>query len=191
MQNEQTETLPAHMSIDYYDQYMHIQKKWFGIGTIILTVFLVIWISTFAALLAFADDELFDSIGGVTYILPLCFITMNGYMLYTCVALWLNVTDIFVSQDLMEVKIGPLPWRGNLRRETASIKQFYIKKRVIRSKSSTKINFDVHFKENDDSDHVLVKGFEKHEVALFIERKVEQYLGIKNINIDGQAEPED
>lgn len=186
-QSEPTQPLPDKMSIDYYDEYIHIQKKWFGTGTVILTVFMGFWFSGFVFLFILAGDEIFESIAAVTYILPVAFITISGLVFYTLAAYWLNKTDIFVSHDLMEVKIGPVPWRGNLRRETTSIRQFYIRKIVIKNKNGTSITYDVRFKDIDDSDHLLLRRLETYEGALFMERQIEKYLGINNIEVDGEA----
>ncbi|MGL1921446.1 MAG: hypothetical protein OCD03_10525 [Hyphomicrobiales bacterium] len=179
--------LPEKLTIDYYDDYMHIQKKWFTLGTLLLTGLLVIWMGIFWRVMIAMAPNFNDIKLSIAIILPVSFLMISLFLIYACAASWLNKTDIFVSQSLMEVRIGPLPWRGNLKATTEQIEQFYIVKKITKNKNTTKIRFTVMFKAIE-RERALIKGIEIFENAKFIEQKIEQYLGIENIAVENETD---
>lgn len=187
IQEVRLENLPNNMTVNYYDDYMHIQKTWYSIGTIFLTVFMVAWVGGTLFVFSSLWEELGESSITIALLMPLAFGVATICMIYACLAMWLNKTDIFVSQKLMEVRMGPVPWWGQFKRQTSDIVQFYVKKIITKNKNSTTITYNVMFKSEDGTVKKLTGGLDSYEKAHFIEQKVEHYLGIENVRTDGET----
>lgn len=170
--------LPRQLTVDYYDDYMHVCYKWRSrrmIGMTIITAIFVIIVGTMYS-------ENFDKFNRTLALIAFIavFIAGAAYTVYYTVAHWFNKTDIFVNNGQMEVKIGPFPWYGNTKLQTNNISQFYNKRIVKGSKEKQRVSYEVRYILENQTDKKLISGLPKREQAEYIERKIEQFLGIKN-----------
>ena len=177
MAEEMQSHLPKRMSIEYYEAYMHIQKKWLGLPTIIMGILLLVWVMVFFRTFNLIGTGVNEGEFFLT-LMPIVFGCGAVLLAYFLLANWLNKTDIFVSDDLMEIKIGPIPWRGNVKLETANIKQIFIQKQVAGSEKKRKVTYAVLINNQNGKVVKLVGGLEGQDQALFIEQRIENYLGM-------------
>lgn len=178
MGNEMHNDLPKRMKIDYYDDYMHIQKKWMGQSTLIIGLLCLAWAAVFVRTYKIIAQGI--NSGDVPLIMLAILFAAGAVLLgYFLVANWLNKTDIFVNKQLIEIKISPVPWRGNMRLNAAKIEEFSVEKHVAGSEKKRKVTYAVLFRQNNDKITKLVSGLENKDQALFIEQKIENYLGLK------------
>jgi len=191
--NQNTETdeiielvLPKKLTLDLYDEYMHITMSWFGNKTFKATLFAAFYIGF---LLVFFTSDSMSATGHPLAIklMPWIMPIFGAGLLYFALTTWLNKTHIFVSQNAIEVKHQPLPWVGNKRLETKKIKQLYSKREISSSSSNnrTSVHFSLHVISFDEEDLTLLK-VENSTQALFLEQEIEKYLGIKDLRVRGE-----
>lgn len=174
--------LPAHISLDYYDDYMHIQQVWFSIATLLQSVFLLIWVGGIAYGLSFMIDDLSDQGGMISILIPLIFVVGFLAAAYSIAAKWVNKTDIFVAKELMEIKIGPIFWFGNMRLDTKDIKRFYVQEKLSNSRNGRRrrtVTYDVRYMKQSGTSYALLKDLSSFDAAQFIVQKIADYLGME------------
>lgn len=180
MEAKQEIELPRYVRVDYYDDYMRISKRWRGMSTIFLTLFLVIWLYV-TILIAV---EVFGE-GRTTVLMAvlLLFFVVACSIFYSTAANWVNRTNVFVSQNAIEIKRAPMPWPGNKRVEINEIEQFYVKTRITGSRDKRQVNYELHFIEKNKNDVMLLTGFGSKPGLLFVEQEIEKYLGIVDVKL--------
>lgn len=170
--------LPRQLSVDYYDDYMHVCYKWRSRGMIGMTIFTVIFVIIVGTMYRENFDAFNRKLALIAFIAV--FIAGAAFIVYYTIAHWFNKTDIFVNKGQMEVKIGPFPWYGNIKLQTNNITQFYNKRIVKGSREKRRVSFQVRYILANQTDKKLISGLPTRAQAEYIERKIEQYLGIKN-----------
>lgn len=170
--------LPKYVSVDFYDEYMHISKRWRGISTIFMTLALLVWlyVTTLIGVEVFSDDRT-----PVIMVVFLLFFPMACSLLYSTAANWLNKTSVFVSKNAMEIKIGPVPWPGNKRVENNDIEQFYVKTRITGAHDNRQVNYELRFVEKNKNDVLLLETTVSKGYLLYVEQEIEKYLGIEDM----------
>ncbi|MBL1241725.1 MAG: hypothetical protein COB13_007730 [OCS116 cluster bacterium] len=180
MDAKQKIELPRHVSIDFYDDYMHIKKRWRGISTIFLTIFSLIWLY---GVTLFTIDIFSHEPEAMNMLIGLFLAVMSWFIFYSTLSNWVNSTDVFVSKNVVEIKFGPVFWPGNKRFELDDVKQFYVKTRITSSAKSRQVSYQLRFIEKNDNDMVLIEGSAIKEYLLFVEQEIEKHLGIKDVKI--------
>lgn len=180
--------LPKKFTLDFYDEYMHITLSWFGKKTMTATLLVAFYIG-FNLAFFFSDST--TTIGSplIIKILPWIEVFLGVGVLYYALATWVNKTHIFVGQNAMEIIHKPLPWLGHKRLDAKNIKQLYSTKKISRSTTNNHTrsitNYYLHVVSFDGDDMSLL-NVENSEQALFLEKQIEKYLGIKNLKVRGE-----
>lgn len=178
MNNNQNDNMPRQWTLTNYDEYIHMQKTWFGASTIFMSVFFAIWVGAAIYMFGLMGNNFSRMDGAFGLIIPVVFGLATLGFAYANVANYFNKTDIFVSADLMEIKIGPMPWPGNKRLETKNIVEFYVKTVVSGSGNKRSVDYQIWYRREDGKRLKFLSGFSYPETAEFIERKLEDYLGL-------------
>lgn len=173
--------LPDRMTMNEYDDYLHITRKWFSTKALFLTAFAVVWngamINYYQKLSANADL--------MAWLFPSIHLMVGIGVAYFALALWMNHTNIFVSAAALEIQHKPLLWRGNKRIQSTDIKQLYCKEHISRSNNSTSVSYAVHGVTHSGRNFKLLTGLDTSEQALYVEQEIERYLGIENTHVRG------
>ncbi len=170
--------------IQFFDHVSHIEivRTWFGMQTLFLTGFAVIW----AGFLFFwysnvpADGEL------MFVLFPLIHVGVGFVIAYIALTGWFNRTQLTVGQGKIGVRHGPLPWPGNKEIDAHDVKQLYGKEKISRSRNSTSVSYELRAVTKSGRNIKLVGGLESQEQAIFIEQKIEKYLRIEDVAIPGE-----
>jgi predicted Zn finger-like uncharacterized protein len=109
-----------------------------------------------------------------------------GALYYALTGLF-NSSTITVNPGLLAIKHGPLPFRLNQQVEPATLKQLYTKQKIHRQKNSVRYSYEIRFLTHNGQDRVLLKDFDKAEEAVYLERVIEHFLGIKDITVAGEV----
>ncbi|HLQ46343.1 MAG TPA: hypothetical protein VK137_16485, partial [Planctomycetaceae bacterium] len=88
------------------------------------------------------------------------------------------------------VRHGPVPWKGNLDLATDGIEQIYCQRKINRSRSddgdiSTSTRFEVHAVAGAQKVKLL-SGLQEADHALFVEQRLERFLGIEDRPVPGE-----
>lgn len=174
--------LPKQISIDYYDDYMHICRKWFGFPIMLMSGFMVFWIGIQFFTYFLITGEFGDATV-IIYSFGAIFLLIDVFLFYLLAAGWMNKTDIFVNKQLMEIKHSPVPWMGNKKLDATTLTQFYVHKSVATNDGRTTVTYEVHYLQKGQQSAKLIAGLAEREQAVFIEQKIENYLGIIDVPI--------
>jgi hypothetical protein len=105
---------------------------------------------------------------------------------YFVLASFVNKTDVVISPGEVRVKTHPLPWPGNKSFSPADISQLYTKEVLHRTKNGTSHSYQVHVIDRAGREHKLLAGLQSSEQGLFIEKTVEQQLGLSDQPVRGE-----
>lgn len=180
-------TLPKGFEVNYFEEYMQITRVWHGVKTYFILLFALIfngvWINSGFVELLLSDREL----------LPKLFFSIFFFLglglLYFAVATWLNKTQIYVSKSNIEIKHQPVPWLGNKKIKADNIEQLFVEEKYQGSSNDNpRYSYNVIGLTSEGTQFKLIAGCESRYHARFIEKTIENYLGIENVTIEGEAE---
>lgn len=180
-------TLPKGFELNYFDEYMQITRVWHGVQTYFLLLFALIfngvWIENGIVEILFSDRELLPKL------FPLIFVFLGLGLLYSTVATWLNKTQIYVSKNSIEVKHQPVPWLGSKKIKADTIEQLFVEEKYRGSSNDNpRYTYNVLGLTSENVQFKLIAGLEFRDHARFIEKTIEDYLRIKDVKVEGEAE---
>ena len=184
---------PNGISFDKNENNLSIEWYWYTpkavsklMTSIILSViFLSIVVDMFPVM---------GSLSGIILlgIFPLAFGATAIALLYTSIAAYFNKTVIEVNHKTLKVWSTPLPFSFKKEVESNSIQQIYCKEVLdkvkpagVNSKRKTYSVFELRLILKNRQNILLINRLTHREQALFIEKELESYLGIKNIPVQG------
>jgi len=116
-------------------------------------------------------------------------LTVGIGLIYYLLGVYLNYTDIYVTDEDITIETRPLknPFTKNRVIKTKDIKQLYVS-RYVSSTTNGIANYAYALYAIDQSDrrNLLLKGMNK-ESQLYIEQEIEQFLEIEDIRISGEV----
>ncbi len=177
--------IPKNMQLNEYADRLEFEYNWYKpkyiismISTPIFTYFLV--------KSNFIPGDFDHLTIPVAIILVLAFITA-----YYSLAKLANTTRIKVSHEKLEVYHGPIPFGRNLTLKKENVTQLYVTQHRTGHRYylySTTYQINVILKSSEVIS--LVKGLHTPEQGRFIEQKIESFLNIKDIHVDGELAKE-
>jgi hypothetical protein len=111
--------------------------------------------------------------------------------IYYSLAKLVNTTRINVTHEKLEVYHGPVPFGKNLTLKKENVTQLYVTKHRTGHRYylySTTYQINVILKSTEVIS--LVKGLHTPEQGRFIEQKIEDFLDIKDIHVEGELAKE-
>jgi len=103
-------------------------------------------------------------------------VSFFGGMNYYAIAGLLNKTHIFISNDTVAVKHGPIPWLGNNRIKSVFIRDIYCEKKTVKSYT----NYKVISRLKDSTEVVLASDLRDEGHALLIANSINNRLNLKS-----------
>jgi hypothetical protein len=154
-----------------------ITRRWFQFHHLFLLFFCIAWDSFLVFWYTVGAAS-----GGpwIMFVFPLAHVAVGVGLTYSTVAGLLNRTTIRVADGVLEVKHGPIPWRGNLRVPVAALRQLYLRTTTHRGKNGVSHTWDVRAETEDQASIALVSKLPRRDQAEYIEWAIEQHLGIED-----------
>ena len=175
--------LPEKLEVHEDGLGLVITRRWFGVSTVLITAFAAVW----DGFLFFWYRHVPASAPSFFFWLPLLHVGVDVFITYGALAGWVNRTRIRVARDLLRVTTRPLPFFNDRTVPSSSLKQLYAKERIRSGgEGGSSASYEVHAILRDGRNMKLVSGLESSEQALFLERKIEKYLGIENLPVRGE-----
>ncbi|MDQ8193259.1 hypothetical protein QEH59_02405 [Coraliomargarita sp. SDUM461004] len=174
--------LPANLEILHDRDALIIRRKWFSVFAFFLALFTLIWNGFMVVWMTIALKNgawpmaAFGSIHAMVGI----------FLAYFCVASFVNKTDISIDPNYLKVRHYPLPWRGAKKLRVHEIQQLYCKEHIHRSKNGMNISYHLLAITNNRREQKLLSGLQEASQAQFIEREIENILGLKDIPVAGE-----
>ncbi|MFK7990209.1 MAG: hypothetical protein AB8I08_29585 [Sandaracinaceae bacterium] len=155
-----------------------LRRRWFRWQALFLTGFAIFWngflVVWYAGMFA---TEGFHPIG---VCFPLVHVAAGIGISYYTAALWLNSSVLSVRDGQLQVRHGPLPWRGNCDLPVSSVRQLVHVRRVHQRKNGTSVTWEVHAYTHDHDEITLLRGLSKVQEARYVEWVIEEHLGIED-----------
>lgn len=107
--------------------------------------------------------------------------------IYYSFAKLINTTKIYVTHEELDVKHGPIPFGRNVHLSKENVTQLYVTQHRIGHRYylySTTYQINVILKSKEVI--TLVKGLHTPEQGRFIEKKIEDFLNIKDVHVEGE-----
>jgi len=183
--------LPKGFVVEDDGRDLRISRRWFTPVAIFLLFFCVAWDGFLVFWYAMALGEKMPGPFGIFFILfPICHVAVGVGLTYFMLALFLNSTTIVVSQGLLSVRHGPLPWKGVRDIPIKELDQVYCKEKQHRSRNGSHTTFEVHAIQRgpkpEGGSLKLLSGLLEAEQALYIEQAIEKHLGIEDRFVGGE-----
>lgn len=107
-------------------------------------------------------------------------------MYYSLVKI-LNTTNILVTHDELDVTHNPLPFAKNLKLKKEDFTQLYVTQHRIGNRHTLySTTYQINVILTSEEVITLVKGLHTPEQGRFIENKIEDFLGITDIHVEGE-----
>ena len=174
---------PAKVTVTQQGGVLTINRPWFSPVYLFLVFFCVLWFGflAFWYTLAFAANAPL-----LFFLFPLIHVAAGVAIAYTTLAGFVNHTVVAVGNGRLSVRHGPLPWRGNRTLPTAALQQLYCDDVLVRTRNGSRRTFRLHAVLRDGSKLQILSGIDDADVPLFVERQVEDWLGIEDQRVAGE-----
>lgn len=159
-----------------------IQRRWFAPQLLGMLFFVIAWDAFLVFWYAIAFSGEAGEGSWIMMVFPIAHVAVGVSLTYSVLAGLLNTTRITVRSGRIQVRHGPVPWRGNLERYTSELEQLYVVRRHTRTKKTHAMSgmFDLMALGSDQTAFHLVRGLPNLQMARYVERAIEQRLGIEN-----------
>jgi hypothetical protein len=188
---------PAQITVEDDGHELTIRQRWFHWALLFLLFFAIAWDSFLVGWYWMLTAGPFGGNGGmpgpfklIFFVFPIAHVAVGVGLTYFVVAGLLNSTVVRVANGMLSVRHGPIPWRGNLDLPTDGIEQIFCQNKLHKSRDddgrvTTSIQYEVHAVVNGQKTK-LVGGLHEADHALFIEQRLERFLGIEDRAIPGE-----
>lgn len=181
--------LPDRFDVTEDGVRLRIAWRWWNLVYVPLILFCMFW-DGFLLLwygIAFASLVGGDTTGGILmFVFPLLHVAVGVGLTYSVLGGLFNSTTVEAGNGVLLIRHGPIPWRGNLDVATADLEQIFCRSRRIRRKNGYYYRYDVLAADREGRERVLLKGLEHPEQALYLEQKLEAFLGITDRPVSGE-----
>lgn len=160
---------------------LSIRWRWFRASSLFLIPFALFWNGILVTMAA-GVSEGFRHPERLLVGLVVPHVWVGVGLAYACVANLLNSTTITSRFGRLTVKVGPLPWRGNRAFDANDLSQLFVVERRGNRGATT---FDVCAVTRDGRRQQLV-NLPQPDQAAFVERRVEQALGVVDRPVEGE-----
>ncbi len=175
-------TIPRNIHLSEKSDGLSIEYSWFK-----LKYLLVLLLFPLCSYIVVQSPYVEGNINEITFPVWII-ILLNIIAAYYCLTKVLNTTEIQVNYNRIVIKHGPLPMERDLIIKRSDLTQLYVTKRRLAHRyylySST---YQVNAILSNQHVVTLVKGLYEPEQGLFIERKIEKFLGITDISVEGEV----
>lgn len=173
---------PKSFVVTEYAGTMEITRRWFGASLFFLVPFTLFWNGFLIVwhTIALTSHFWFMSVFAILHT------AVGFFMIYLTLATFLNSTVIRVTPQWLSVKIGPLPWRGNLELSRREVIQVFCQEKISRGENGSRANYEVQLVLEGNRRETLMKSLANPDEALFIEQQLERFLQLADTPVEGE-----
>ncbi|HKK17661.1 MAG TPA: hypothetical protein VJ952_03185 [Opitutales bacterium] len=162
-----------------------IRRSWRGPHLWFLLLFCIFWngFLVFWYSAAFGDSNA----PLMMKLFPLGHVAVGIGLTYYVVAGFLNKTDVRINPLKVSVRSYPMKWFGNKEVPIDDIKQLYTTEKISNNKNGTSMSYTVNILTPAGKQLKLLSGLQAKEQGIFIEKKIEEVLGIEDQKVAGEV----
>ncbi len=162
---------------------LSISYRWFSPSYIFLAFFCLFWdgFLVFWYTFAFSQDAPW-----LMFVFPLLHLGVGIGLTYTALAGFYNSTAITAGQGKLTIQHGPLPWPGNRTLPATDITQLYSEQRMVQARNGAHPRFQLSVVTRENRKIRLIANMDEPDEVRFLERTLEEHLGIHNRPVEGE-----
>jgi hypothetical protein len=188
--------IPSCFTVEDLGNELTIRRRWFHWALFFLLFFAIAWDSFLVGWYWMLTSGPFGGNNGmpgpfkvIFFVFPIAHVAVGVGLTYFVLVGFLNSTIIRVADGMLSVRHGPLPWRGNLDLPTDGIEQIYCQNKLHTNRNdgrtTTSMQYEVHAVINGNKQKLL-GGLLEADQALFVEQRLERFLGIEDRAVSGE-----
>ncbi len=172
--------IPENTIIETQEDHITIKIPWYKHIAWFLLFFAIFWDGVMFIALSSAP-------AGVILFMMLHLgvgIAITWYM----ICLFLNQTSVIINRDGFSITTSPLffPGFGDVTVHREDFTQIYVKEKVRNNRRSTSVTFTLSLLDKEGRTRSLPFSCDDPEQALFIKDKIETYMDIKRMEVEGE-----
>jgi hypothetical protein len=173
-------------NIEFLEEFRQlvIRRRWFTPVAFFLVFFCIFWDGFLFVWYGIAFGQ--EDAPLMMVLFPLLHVAVGIGLTYYTICLFVNRTDIRIDTNTLEVRHHPLPWPGQSKTPVHKIRQPFVKERISQTKNGQTITYQVEAILDDASAITLIRSLPNREEARYIERKLEEVLGLEDLAVDGE-----
>jgi len=175
--------LPPRIRIAKTERGIELNWRWFTPVLFFLIPFTIVW----DAFLVFWHSM--DGSSGAPWIMvlfPMAHVAVGVGLTYFVIASLLNTTRITVAPRAVEVRHGPIPWRGNAVFERSQVEQLFCKRKEKHGEHGPHVTYELWLALRGPRAVKLVANGLEEEQVLYLEQRIESALGLADRPMAGE-----
>ena len=179
---------PAGLEFQETSRGLRFSYRWFNPAAYFLIIFLTFWdgflVVWYGGLIArFMTTGHLEII---PFLFPVLHLAAGVGLTYYLLCLFFNRTTLEVDRDQLRVRVGPLKASGALEVDRHDLRQFFVVQQVRHTKNGRQVTYDLNVVTRTGEWKKVLSGLTQSAWGRFIERKLEDYLGIVNEAVDDE-----
>ena len=118
---------------------------------------------------------------------PIGHVAVGVGLTYYVIAGFVNKTDIRINPLKVSVLSYPMKWFGNKEVRVDDVKQLYTTEKITSNKNGTSVSYTVNIMTSMGKQLKLVSGLQSKDQGIFIEKKIEEVLGLADEPVSGEV----
>ncbi|MCB9852437.1 MAG: hypothetical protein H6819_05030 [Phycisphaerales bacterium] len=174
---------PKSIRVDESGSGLRIIRRWYSPLYFFMVFFCIAWdgFLVFWYYIALTKDAPW-----IMSVFPVLHVAVGVGLTYWTIAGFVNRTEIVVDSRELSVAHRPMPWFGALRMPVEQIDQLYCKQKISRGENGTSVSYELFASKKGGGKRKILSGLMDSDHALFVERRVESYLGIRDRRVAGE-----
>lgn len=189
--------LPKRFRVDDLGTELVISWSWFSPAIFFLLFFCIFWDGFLVVWYSIVLGLGLGGLGGekgpsgwpllFMAIFPVLHVAVGVGLTYFVLASFVNRTTVRVDRGELTIRHGPVPFPGNKTLLTSDLTQFYCSETVHNHRRSSSVSYELNAVHTDGSKVKLLSGLTELDQGLFLEQRLERFLGIENERVPGEV----
>lgn len=181
---------PETVSIEEFPDGPRIVRKWFRLYVLGLAAFCVFWDGF---LVFWYSTALSGGVRGehgadlMAILFPLLHVGVGVGLTYFVIASIFNRTIVRADRGGLAITHGPIPWRAPRPLDRSEVTRVYCRDHYTQYRGSAKLSYSVNAIDHSGRKVKLLSGLADKDEALFIERWIEERLGLPDEPVEGEV----
>jgi hypothetical protein len=175
--------MPENVTIEHRPEGLTLSYRWFSAKFIFLAIFCLLWDGFIVFWYSMAATE---GAPWIMLVFPLLHVAVGVGLTYYTIAGIYNRTTITVGQGRLSIVHAPFPWPGNRILQSPELGQLYSEERVSQGRNGPSVSYQLSAITRDNRKIKLIAGLESPDSVRFIERQIEEWLGIRDRKVEGE-----
>jgi hypothetical protein len=189
------ERIPRSLALLAQPQQVRVQKKgqtlslswrWFRWPIVFLVFFCIAWDSFLCFWYSMALSTDMGGMNLIMVVFPIAHVAVGVGLSYYTLASLLNRTTVRLDRNTFSVQYDPVPWLGEVKVAVGDLEQLYCKEKVSRSSDGESREYKLCAVLKNGRQIDLVSNLEAPDIAAFLEKQIENWLGIANRPVVGE-----